>query len=285
MRKARSTFLPLLFSLPLLIIYVPFQLVPIIGTILFSFVKPGSKLEFAFFDHVNKLVSDTVIIRALLNNFIWIIFSMFIPVIIGLIMASLIGFIPKGRSIFRFLIFFPVPVAYAVIGAMWSPIYHPYFGLINSLLKSAGLIDRPIVFLSPDLAIWSLLVVNVWGYYPLTTIIFLASLQKIPSELYESARVDGANVFQTFLHITLPLLKPAISFLLILIMLQSVGVFDLIWIMTRGGPGHATEVLGTWAYQQAFLFFDYGYACTISLLIAIVTLPVAVYMLVIRRGM
>lgn len=283
MKVDKYSFL-LFLSLPLLLIYILFQLVPIIGTIIFSIFTLRGGFKFAFFTNITKLITDAVIVKAVFNTIIWIIFTMIVPVIIGLIVASLLGFISKGRNIFRFLIFLPVPIAYAVIGAMWSPIYHPYSGLINYLLQISGLTNKPIVFLGPDLALWSLLIVNVWGYYPLTTIIFLASLQKIPKELYEAAKVDGASIFQTFKHITIPSLKPAISFLLIIILFQSVGVFDLVWIMTRGGPGHATEVLGTWAYQQAFLFFDYGYACTISLLIAIVVLPIAIYTLVLRRG-
>ena len=191
-------------------------------------------------------------------------------IIIGLIIALLVNIPIKGQKLFRSISLLPWMLPPAVVATTWAWMYHTPFGIINPLLQSIGLINQPIAWLSTkETAMASLLITNLWRGYPFVSIILLAGLQAIPKQLYEAAEIDGAGSWQSFLFVTLPLLKKAILIAGLLDLMGTVKYFDMIWVMTRGGPAHATEVLATFIYKLFFMAMRPGVAAALGVVMLI----------------
>lgn len=173
----------------------------------------------------------------------------------------------KARGVLRALFLVPWVVPDVVTSLIWKWMYNDQFGLINYALKGLGLIKEPILFLaSKDLALTSLVVVQVWKLYPLMTVVLLAALQQIPAELYESARIDGSSGPQRIWHITLPMIKPTSIVITLLMSIWTFNHFDMVYLLTGGGPAHATMVLSMLVYNKAFFGLNFGYASSIGVL-------------------
>ena len=159
-----------------------------------------------------------------------------------------------------------------VVGVIWQLMLNPNFGAINGTLKYFGIDTESLTWTaSPRLAMLSVILVDVWQWTPFVFLVLLAGLQAIPQEPYEAALVDGSNNWQTFRHVTLPLLKPAILIALLLRTMDLLRVFDHIFILTEGGPGFATETLSLYIYRTAFRFSNFGYAAAMSFVLLIIT--------------
>ncbi|HEU4391620.1 MAG TPA: sugar ABC transporter permease [Blastocatellia bacterium] len=203
----------------------------------------------------------------------------------GLILALLLDSQIRARNFFRALLLTPIMLPPVVVGVIWRLMLNPNFGVINGTLTSTGVNVTPLTWLaSSKLALLSVIVVDVWQWTPFMFLILLAGLQAIPQEPYEAAMIDGASWWQAFLHITLPLLKPAILVALLLRTIDLLRIFDQIFILTQGGPGFATETVTLYIYKTAFRFFDLGYAAALSLLLLVfVNLVSMVYVRWLRR--
>lgn len=170
------------------------------------------------------------------------------------------------KAVFRFIYFLPTVTASVGVALIWEYIYHPQRGLLNGIIRSLGgkpliwLTDPRVFFLGVPLAMWAIIIAYVWSDMGYNLVIFIAALQGIPRELKEAARVDGANEFQTFWRITLPLLRPTLLFVCVLTMISSFQVFDIIQIMTQGGPKTQTRVMVLDIYLNAFRFQNMGWA-------------------------
>jgi multiple sugar transport system permease protein len=186
----------------------------------------------------------------------------------------------RGRGFVRALVLLPWAMPGVVNALMWRWIYNGRIGVLNGTLYSMGLIDDYQSWLIDDRFVyWSLIFADVWNVFPFSTLIMLAALQAIPSELYDAARVDRAAVWNRFRHVTLPWLTHPILIVLILQTLGGLRLFDLIYLLTGGGPGSATTTIGFLAYQTAFLSYDFGLGNAYSYVIAFLTLGLAlVYM-------
>jgi len=159
-----------------------------------------------------------------------------------------------------------------VVGVVWRLMLNPNFGAVNGTLKSIGLSTDPLTWTaSPKLAMVSVIMADVWQWTPFMFLILLAGLQAIPQEPYEAALIDGSTAWQTFRHITLPLLKPAILIALLLRTMDLLRVFDQIFILTEGGPGFATETVSLYIYRTAFRFSNFGYAAAMSFVLLLIT--------------
>jgi multiple sugar transport system permease protein len=159
-----------------------------------------------------------------------------------------------------------------VVGVVWRLMLNPNFGAINGTLKQFGISTESLTWTaSPKLAMLSVIAVDVWQWTPFVFLVLLAGLQAIPQEPYEAALIDGSNRWQTFWHVTLPLLKPSILIVLLLRTMDLLRVFDQIFILTEGGPGFATETIGLYIYRTAFRFFDFGYAAAMSFVLLALT--------------
>ncbi len=197
--------------------------------------------------------------------------------LIGLALALILNETFKGRSIARALILIPWAIPDVVAGLIWRWIFNPNYGVFNGLLYSLGLISSYVSWLgSPSTALECMSVALIWRELPLAAFLLLAGLQAIPSEMYESAKIDGASVFTCFRSITLPWLKPQISIILILETMTSIRILSLVYVMTGGGPGGSTSVLAYYTYNEAFQFYNFGVGATLCYILALLSFGFAI---------
>lgn len=217
------------------------------------------------------LFNDSVFYTSLINNFIWLLIFLLIPVVLGLFLAILLSKKIRWAKGFKAAIYSPMILAPVVIGLIWSWIYHPKAGLLNNTLTYIGLDALTQGWLSnPNTALYAVIGAAVWRHTGYVMLLFLAGLTSIPPTLIEAARIDGATAWQRFRYIILPLLKPATVIVLVITMIQSLRAFDFVNIMTRGGPFNSTNVLANYMYTEAFRNYEMGYGAAIAVILFII---------------
>ena len=224
--------------------------------------------------HFASMVQDPIFWLALRNNGIWFVVCVGIQTLLGIILALFLDLNILGTRFVKTVIFAPVVLSPVVIGLVWSHIYDPYLGLIASLWHGS-----PDWLGSPQLALLSVTLVNIWQWTGFSMLLCLAALQDIPRDLREAAAIDGASYWASARYILLPLLTPATTTLLILGLIGSLQTFTLVFVMTRGGPGNASHVLGTYIYQKTFLEGNFGYGSSLSVVLLLITLVLTVLQL------
>lgn len=264
------------FAAPALFFYVLFVIVPIVSTVQISFHRwngASPVMEFIGVENYIRVFKDPIFYKALGNNVIWILFTIFVPVLLGLIFAVMITqkYI-KGKFIFRLTYFMPNVVSLVAVGIIWGWIYNPEFGIIGKMLEAIGVSGAAgIDFLGDEkLVIWSLVIAGSWTCYGFNMVVFLAGLQGIDSCYLEVARLEGANALQKFFYVIVPLIKGTIVLLVSNSLIGSFKVFDIIYIMTKGGPYHSSEVISTYMYNSAFNMNDYGYGSALAVVLAVI---------------
>lgn len=264
MRKQWSAYL---FISPWFILFSIFTLFSLSFSFYLSFhewniIQPAK--PFIGLDNYIRLFHDAKFYQALWNT---ILFTLGVPLGMasGLLVALLLNTKVRGQSIFRTLYYVPVITPLVVSAVIWKWIYQGDYGLLNFYLLKFGLIKEKLLWLSdPNLAMPALIIMGVWAMTGGTMIMYLAGLQSIPEELYDSAKVDGANGFQQLIHITVPLLAPTTFYVLITSVIGSFQSFAHIYIMTNGGPLRRTTVIGYYLYEKGFRQFEMGYASAIA---------------------
>lgn len=285
--KLRKRWAAISFILPALILHGIVVFGPSVASISFAFTKwsgIGSPVYIGLQNFIAIFTQDRVFRLALTNNIKWII--MFVPVslLLGLVAALLIRNVTRGK-VFRILLFLPPTIATVVVVRIWQSIYHPFAGINNVLEKFELNFMTQLWLGDPNVVMYSIATAGIWQYWGLVMVIFLSGLQQIDYTLYEAARIDGANKYQLFRHITLPLLRPTLVFIFVLTLIWSWGVFDIIYVMTQAGPGHASEVITTWIYTKAFYTFEAGYACALaSTLVVFASTAVVLFVYLRRKG-
>ncbi|MBS4204322.1 carbohydrate ABC transporter permease [Lederbergia citrea] len=266
-----------LFVSPALIIYGLYVIYPILATFNYSLFdwRGGNESTYVGLQNYVKLFQDPIFWSSLINN-IWVtLTSVFLQIPIGLIMALMLFAPIRGIRFMSSVYFFPYLMSTVAIGLLWVYMYDPINGSINQLLNLLGI--ENIAWLSDkNTAMIAILFVIVWNFAPFYMILFRAAIVGIPEELYEAAEIDGANPLLRFFHITLPLLMPTIVTSSILAIVGSLKAFDLFYVMTGGGPNHATELMGTYMYKQAFINFNMGYASSIAFVMFLIALIVTI---------
>lgn len=267
-KKLKSALTITLFISPAFIIYLIYVIYPIFATFNYSlFEWRGTEDSRTFIGFANyvQLFNDQVFWLALKNNFLVVFASVFIQIPLGLLMALMLFAPIRMIRFFSTVYFMPFLMSTVAIGLLWVFIYDPLNGTMNQLLKAFGVENWQVAWLSDGkTAMFSVLLVIVWQFAPFYMILFKAAIVGIAEELYEAAEIDGANKWQQFIHITLPLLIPTIVSSSILAIVGSLKTFDLFYIMTEGGPNNMTELMGTYMYKQAFQLYNMGYASTIA---------------------
>lgn len=267
-----------LFLLPSFAGLLTFVLIPILMGFIISFTNYDGykKLDFVGLNNYIHMFQDDYVLTSLKNNVIYTAVTVPATMIISLLLALALNMGMKGSTFFRTMIFFPTISSMVAVGIVWSLLFNPVQGPVNQLLMAVGIESPPRWLASTTWALWAIMIVAVWkqaGYY---MVIFLSGLQAIPKQLYESAQIDGANSVVRFFKITLPMLSPTTFMVLILSIIGSFQVFDLVSIMTDGGPGRATNVLVYRIYQEGFGYSKMGYASAIAyflfLIIFVITL-------------
>jgi len=259
---------------PALLIYALFVFVPVIWSAyygLFNWSGIGAA-RFIGLDNYREIFHDSIFWTALKNNIIFVLASVFGQLPIALVLAVLVQ---KGGALSRFLrsaIFMPMVLSTVVIGMIWQYIYHPQIGILNFLLEKIGRPEWQLDWLSGSVGMYSLIPPLIWSFVGLYLIIFMAALQNIPGEIHDAASLDGATGLRKLISITLPMIKGTIMVAMVLCISGSLKSFDLVYIMTRGGPAHATELLATYMYNSTFTSYRYGFGSAISTTIVLISL-------------
>jgi len=219
-----------------------------------------------------RLANDRFFLSALGNTLVFAASSLTLEFLIGLGLALLLDTQIRLRGLLRALLLLPMMLPPVVAGVVWRLMLNANFGAVNGTLKTLGVNTEPLTWTaSPKLDMVSVVIADVWQWTPFIFLILLAGLQAIPPEPYEAALLDGSSAWQTFRHVTLPLLKPAILIALLLRTMDLLRVFDQIFILTEGGPGFATEPASLYIYRTAFRFSNFGYAAAMSFVLLAIT--------------
>ena len=265
----RDKSLALVLITPTLAVLLALSIYPLIYSIKISFQSPSGAPTLQNF---TRLITDQFFFSALAHTFVYSAIALTVEFVMGLALAVLLNEQMRGRGAFRSLLLLPMMLPPVVVGVVWRLMLNSNFGAVNGTLKGLGVNTEALTWTaSPKLAMASVIIADVWQWTPFMFLILLAGLQAIPQEPYEAALVDGSSAWQTFRHVTLPLLKPAILIALLLRSMDLLRVFDHIFIITEGGPGFATETLSLYIYRTAFRFSNFGYAAAMSFVLLLIT--------------
>ena len=227
-----------------------------------NIIKPDK--PYVGWENYIKLISDPRFHRAVKNTLTFMV-GVPLNLLSGLFVALLLNTRVRGQAIYRTLFYIPVVTPLVVSSIIWKWVYQGDYGLLNYYLLKLGIIDHKIVWLAdPNLALPALIIMGIWGGTGATMVIYLAGLQSIPEEMYDAAKVDGANAFQRLLYITIPLLRPTTFFLFITSVIGTFQIFTEVYIMTNGGPLNRTTTIGYYLYTNAFRELEMGYATAMA---------------------
>lgn len=257
-----------LFLLPYLLIFVVFRFGPSVAGLFVGFLKWNivGDATFAGLDNFTKLFRDPIFYVALKNTLVFLLMTLPPLVIFSLLLAVLLNQKLRFRNAVRTISIVPYILIPAVVGIIWNWLYDNNFGILNYYLKLLGM--APVEWLTNEkYALFSVAIVTVWSYLGYNMILYLAGLQDISKDLYEASTIDGASKYQTFMKITLPLLKPITSMIITLTLINTIQIFDQIFVMTNGGPGTATLTLVQYLYGTAFQNYNLGYGSAIGIAI------------------
>lgn len=255
---------------PAFLIYSVFSIIPIFISFYFSFMSWNGFSDMTFVGARNYLAvfQDTIFWLSFRNNILVVLASVFGQIPVALTLALLLNRNIRWAKFFRTVGFLPVVISTVVISITWRMIYNSEYGLLNQLLDNIGLGFLAQNWLgNPDYAMYAIAAVIIWQFVGLYFIIFLSALQTVPQELYEAAELDGASEWQKTRFVTLPSIRNVILIAIVLCISGSLKTFDLIYVMTGGGPAHSTEVMATYMYVETFQGLRYGYGSAISVLI------------------
>ncbi|MDQ0196091.1 carbohydrate ABC transporter permease [Paenibacillus wynnii] len=275
-----------LFVLPALFLFLMFFVYPIFSSIYYSLTSwngVSDTVKYTGLTNFKKALGDERFWISAKNNGWFIIFSCFVQVPLIVLFSLLIANVKKLKGLYKTAVFMPAIMSTAVIGILWGFIYEPNIGLINKIIGLFGV--DPIYWLSDErFAMLSILITNAWQWTGFYIVMVLAAILSIPGELDEAAKIDGATGVQRALRITLPLIMPIISIVIMLSIAGAMKAADIVIVMTKGGPAGSTEVMATYMIKYAITNFKYGYGNAIAVLIFMFTLVVtAFYQLVIAR--
>ena len=283
----RRKVVPWLFVLPILLINLAVVAGPALSAIYYSMTDWNGigDATWVGLENFRTLAADPGFRHAFRNNVIWLAMFLTVPIAMALIAASLLAPVKRGALLFRMTLFIPYVLPSVITAALWRGLLSPDRG-IPALLTNFGIPGFDKAFLGdPDTVLPAIAFVDNWHWWGFLMVLFLASMQNIPPDLYESARLDGANRWQEFRDVTLPGIRPTFVFMILMTTIWSFLTFDYIWILTQGGPAGASQVLAVLVFKEAFRNFNAGYAAAIGLTMSFfVGCVIAVFQVLRRRG-
>jgi multiple sugar transport system permease protein len=275
--------------------YWPFvvpAIVVVVGVIVFPWVftiwmslnewKVGQATTYVGLANYLRLPSDPRFVESVWNTLIYTVLSVLLPLVLGTFAAVVFHAKFPLRGFLRGVFIMPMMATPVAIALVWTMMFHPQLGVLNYLLSLVGIPAQLWVF-HPATVIPSLVLVETWQWTPLVMLIVLGGLAAIPSEPYESAMIDGASVWQVFRYITLPLITPFLFIAAMVRMIDAVKSFDIIFAITQGGPGSASETINLYLYSVAFVYYDVGYASAIAVVFFGIIVGLAAGLLILRR--
>jgi ABC-type sugar transport system permease subunit len=272
-QKNRTGFL---FILPALLFYLLFFVQPFFNTMYYSLtnwngVDPVK--QFVGLANYVRMFNDRLLWLSLQHNLIWIIVGTIAPIVIALPLALVLSSLARGRLFFQTAYFMPHILSGVVVAMIWGWIYNPLFGVLNYLLRAVGLGDLTRAWLgTPDTALYAVIAAAVWGYFGFCLVIFMAGLQNLDIDQIEASRIDGANAFQRFWYVIVPQLRYVLNMVIVYTLIGGFNVFDIVYVMTKGGPANHTELIGTYTYKMAFQENQLGYGATLAMLMMVLSL-------------
>jgi raffinose/stachyose/melibiose transport system permease protein len=248
-RKGKSAY-PYWFYLPAAVVYTALFLIPTFASFFFSFTR-WTLTDFTFIglDNFVQFFQEPALLKGLTNTFVYGAVTSVLKVVLGMLLAVLLTSQIIARGYLRSVIFFPVLLSSIGVGIVFTILMDPSKGMINKALEVIG-IDGPAWLVDPAWALLSVALVDVWKGVGLATVIYIAGIVSIPAEYFEAAKMDGASSFKSFFNITLPLARPATATVIILSLIGGLRSFDLIWAMTKGGPGFTSDVIASVIFKQ-----------------------------------
>jgi len=281
-RRAQDWFAVIVFVLPALSLFVLLVLVPMGIAAYTSLFKwsgyVGAPMTYIGFDNFRRLFQDDVFTGDLWRGGLIILLSLVLQLPAALALAMLLNQPLRGRTFYRLLFFAPYVLSEVTTAVLFKIVFSPNRGLVPHLLGGIGLGDLGTkVFADPKTVLYSVFVVISWKYFGFHMILYLAGRQNIPKELTEAATTDGATAWQVFRHVTLPLLGPTIRVSIFLSIIGAIQLFDMVWVLTEGGPVHGSETMAVTMYQTGFKRFQFGYATAITITMFIISLVFALF--------
>lgn len=275
---------------PMLAIMIAVTAYPLVHTLYLGFTDAslggdGSLTQWVGLDNYAAILSDPTFQEALGRTTYFTVVSVGIEVVLGILVGLLLNQEFYGRSFVRVLLVLPWALPTIVNAMMWRLIYNPEYGALNALLTQIGLLDHYRSWLgSPGSAMNAIIAADVWKNYPLVALFVLGALQTIPANLYEAARMDGAGPWQRFRAVTLPGILGPLSVALVLRTIEAFKVFDIIYVMTRGGPADSTKTLSFLVYQESFAYLHAGSGASYAVVVTLIAvIMIAVYIALVRR--
>lgn len=281
----KNPYIYIVFVIPSLFLYFLFFIWPMLTSVGYGFTNWTGlgETKYVGFDNFQRAFEDSSFWNSVKNNVYFILFSVFIQVPIIIFIAILIGNVKRFQGFYKTTVFVPAILSTAVIGILWAFMYDPDVGVVNKMLSVFGV--EPIYWLADmKWALWAVLITNAWQWMGFFIVLVLASILAIPKELNEAAEIDGATGFQKAIRITVPLIKPIISVIVMLSIAGAMKVVDIVLVMTNGGPIGATDVMASYMVNRAVRYGDYGYGMALSIMIFVIALLLtAIYQLTFGR--
>jgi len=269
----------LFFVGPALTLFVVFVVWPIVRALQFSLYRWkgfGPLVDFVGLQNYVSVLTNDVFIGAFTHNMVIVVLSILVQLPVGLGIALLLNRRMLGQGVLRTIIFVPYVLSEVIAGVVWFQLLQPEYGVVDTLLGAVGISSPEQGWLgTPDVALYTVFVVLTWKYLGLAVLLFLAGLQGVPDELMEAAQIDGASWWQTQRRITVPLLGPTLRTWGFLSMIGAIQLFDMVWILTGGGPANATTTMATFLITEGTKRYNYGIATAASVILFAVALVMA----------
>ena len=280
MARERRKWIILLSIVPLMI-YTIIVIVPLLSSFYYSFTNwNGFNPEYKFVGLANylKVFQDRYFELAIKNTLIWMVAAFVLPVVAGLAIALVLHERIRFANLYKSLFYLPICLSLAVIGQVWIWIYQPDWGLINTVLRSIGLEQFTLAWLANKYtALPSVIVAWSWQQVGLAMVIFLAGLTSIPPELTEAAKIDGATYWKSLRYVIIPLLAPATTVVVALSIINSLKSFDVVYMMTKGGPFHSSDTLAMFMFNESFKKYFMGYGSAIAVVLFLIAMVIIAF--------
>ena len=280
MLRRQPWIVPASFLVLPLLVYGMFVILPTLNTLVNSFtdwVGYGADLNFVGLANFERIFTDRLFSNAIKNTAIWLALAMTAPTLLGLALA--LGLQGKARinTVYKSLFYLPICLSPVIIGIIWVWLYSPKLGIVNIFLRALGLDHLATAWLAnPNTALYAVFVAWAWQQTGLNMVIFLAGLTSVPAPLVEAAKVDGANTWQTLRKVIIPMLRPATVVVLALTAINALKSFEIIWVMTMGGPFNKSDTLAVFMYSESFRKFKMGYGSAAAVVLFALTLVIIV---------
>lgn len=278
--RGRPTVWGMIFLAPTLLVFAVFVLWPLFDSLRYSVTDWDGVSEPQFVGLANfaKVLTDPEFVRAITNSAIWIVSALLLPTLLGLGLALLLNTGVRGSNFFKSVFYLPICLSAVIVGQIWVWIYQPNWGLLNTVVEEVSGINRfRFAWLAePSTALGSVILAWSWQQTGLAMVIFLAGLTAIPRDLLEAADIEGVKRWRQTLHIVLPMLRPATVVVVALSVINSLKGFDILYVMTGGGPFHSSNTLAFMMYEESFRKYRVGYGSAIAVVLFLIALSIIV---------